>query len=76
MRENIASVQTAFYIVGIIFMGLDIVILLAVLALILAIRAKIKSFQKQIKKAADFFGGWSSKDSGFWQGFLCGLHRL
>lgn len=44
------ELQTAFYIVGIVFMGVMLVIILAILVAVLVIRAKINAIHRHIEE--------------------------
>jgi hypothetical protein len=48
------GLQEAFYIVGLVYMGLSLLLLLGVVIVIAIIRAKIVSLEKMIKDKIDF----------------------
>lgn len=48
------GLQEAFYIVGLVYMGLSLLILIGVVAAVFVIRAKIVSLENMVKEKIDF----------------------
>ena len=57
------GLETAFYIVGLVFMGLSLLLLIALLIAILAIRAKLHALQRNISHTFDMATDFASRVS-------------
>lgn len=72
MNTNIESLQTAFYIVGIIFMSVMTIIALVLCVTAFLILSKIRSMKKKAKEKFNMLTNWKAASKGFWQGFSRG----
>lgn len=58
-----ADLQTAFYIVGIIFMGLMLLLALVIVVAVLVIRAKINAIHRRVEEKLGHVAEWAEKGS-------------
>ena len=55
------GLQTAFYIVGIVYMGISLILILGVVTAVFVIRAKIVSLENMVKEKLETITSFSSK---------------
>lgn len=55
------GLQEAFYIVGLVYMGISLLLILGVVVAVFVIRAKIVSLEKMVKEKIDVVTSMSSK---------------
>jgi hypothetical protein len=56
-----SGLQTAYYIVGLVFMGLILLIMVTLLTAVLVIRAKINAIHLRIDQKLDQMAEWAEK---------------